>query len=72
MRRPKYQVMSLFSMMLVGMAPFGSLLMGWAADQAGAPLVVAVGDVFCFVAGIIFARRQDPSWPRAGSFGRPT
>jgi MFS family permease len=36
------RVMSLFSMMLVGMAPFGSLLAGWAADQVGAPLVVAI------------------------------
>ena len=51
------RVMSLFSMMLVGMAPFGSLLMGWAADQAGAPLVVAIGGIFCSVAGIIFFRR---------------
>jgi MFS family permease len=49
------RVMSLFSMMLVGMAPFGSLLAGWAADQAGAPLVVAIGGGFCAVAGIIFA-----------------
>lgn len=51
------RVMSLFSMMLVGMAPFGSLLMGWSADQVGAPLVVATGGGFCFVAGIIFWRR---------------
>ena len=49
------RVMSLFSMMLVGMAPFGSLLAGWAADQVGAPLVVAIGGGFCAVAGIIFA-----------------
>src|SRR2546426_1891781 len=51
------RVMSLFSMMLVGMAPFGSLLAGWAADQVGAPLVVATGGGFCAVAGIVFARR---------------
>ena len=51
------RVMSLFSMMLVGMAPFGSLLAGWAADQVGAPLVVAIGGGFCAVAGIIFARQ---------------
>ena len=51
------RVMSLFSMMLVGMAPFGSLLAGWAADQAGAPLVVALGGGFCAIAGIIFARQ---------------
>jgi MFS family permease len=51
------RVMSLFSMMLVGMAPFGSLLAGWAADQVGAPLVVAIGGGFCAVAGIIFAQQ---------------
>jgi MFS family permease len=51
------RVMSLFSMMLVGMAPFGSLLAGWAADQVGAPLVVAIGGGFCAIAGIVFARR---------------
>jgi MFS family permease len=51
------RVMSLFSTMIVGMAPFGSLLMGWAADQVGAPLVVAIGGGFCTIAGIIFARQ---------------
>jgi MFS family permease len=51
------RVMSLFSMMLVGMAPFGSLLAGWAADQIGAPLVIAAGGSFCALAGIIFARQ---------------
>ena len=51
------RVMSLFSMMLVGMAPFGSLLAGWAADQVGAPMVVAIGGGFCAIAGIVFARR---------------
>lgn len=61
------RVMSLFSMMLVGMAPFGSLLMGWAADQAGAPVVVATGGAFCAVAGIIFARQL----PRLREAARP-
>ena len=51
------RVMSIFSTMIVGMAPFGSLLMGWAADQVGAPLVVAIGGGFCTVAEIIFARQ---------------
>jgi MFS family permease len=51
------RVMSLFSMMLVGMAPFGSLLAGWSADQVGAPLVVAIGGGFCALAGIVFSRQ---------------
>src|SRR5262245_62671708 len=50
-------VISLFSIILVGMAPFGSLLAGWAADRVGAPLVVAIGGGFCVVAGIVFARQ---------------
>jgi hypothetical protein len=33
--------------MIVSMVRFGSLLMGWAADQFGAPLVVAIGCGFC-------------------------
>ena len=51
------RVMSLFTMMLVGMAPLGSLLAGWAADEMGAPMVVAVGGGFCVMAGVVFARR---------------
>ena len=49
------RVMSIFSTMIVGMAPFGSLLMGWAADQVGAPLVVAIGGGFCALGGLVFA-----------------
>jgi MFS family permease len=37
------RVMSLFTIMLVGLAPFGSLLAGWLADQFGAPVVVGGG-----------------------------
>ena len=51
------RVMSLFSMMIVGMAPFGSLLAGWAADHFGAPLVVAIGGGFCALAGVVLARQ---------------
>jgi predicted MFS family arabinose efflux permease len=50
------RVMSIFSMMLVGMAPFGSLIAGWLADRIGAPLVVAAGGLFCAGAGLWFAR----------------
>ena len=51
------RVMSIFSMMIVGMTPFGALLMGWAADQVGAPLVVAIGGGFCALGGLVFARQ---------------
>jgi MFS family permease len=61
------RVMSLFSMMLVGLAPFGSLLAGWAADQVGAPPVIAVGGAFCALAGFVFARQL----PRLREAARP-
>ena len=51
------RVMSLFSMMLVGMAPFGSLIAGWSADRIGAPRVSAIGGFFCALAGVVFARQ---------------
>ncbi len=49
------RVMSLFSMMLIGMAPFGSLIAGWSADHIGAPRVITIGGFFCALAGVIFA-----------------
>jgi MFS family permease len=54
--RMRGRVMSLFSMMLVGMAPFGSLLAGTLADRFGAPLVVATGGLCCAAAALWFAR----------------
>mgnify|MGYP003693736107 CR=1 FL=1 len=73
------RVMSLFSMMLVGMAPFGSLLAGWFADRVGAPLVVAVGGIGCALAGLLFSRNchayakpRARSWSRVASSSEPT
>lgn len=54
--RMRGRVMSLFSMMLVGMAPFGSLLAGALADRFGAPIVVATGGLCCAAAGLWFGR----------------
>ena len=51
------RVMSLFTMMLVGLAPFGSLLAGWLTDHFGAPAVVAGGGTGCAVAALVFARQ---------------
>jgi MFS family permease len=61
------RVMSLFSMMLVGMAPFGSLVAGWASDRIGAPLVVAIGGIGCTLAGLMFAHHL----PRLIAAARP-
>ena len=41
------RVMALYSMMFMGMAPFGALFGGAIADRLGAPLTVAMGSVAC-------------------------
>jgi MFS family permease len=55
------RVMSVYSMMFMGMAPFGALLAGSLAHQLGAPLTVALGGAGCLVAGLVFALRL-PGW----------
>ena len=39
------RVMAVYSMMFMGMAPFGALLGGAVADRLGAPIAVAMGAV---------------------------
>ena len=53
------RVMSFYSMMLLGMAPFGSLIAGAAANRIGAPLTVTLGGVVCLCGAIIFKVK----WP---------
>ena len=55
------RVMSVYSMMFMGMAPFGALLAGTLAHQLGAPLTVALGGGGCLAAGLVFAFRL-PRW----------
>ncbi len=49
------RVMSVYTMMFMGMAPIGSLLAGAAADKLGAPLTVASGGAVCMVAAGLFS-----------------
>lgn len=51
------RVMSLYSMMFMGMAPLGALLAGGLADVVGAPATVAAGGMLCMVAAVWFGRR---------------
>jgi MFS family permease len=51
------RVMSVHAMMFIGMAPFGSLLAGAAADRIGAPGTVACGGVISIVAAAVFWMR---------------
>ena len=54
--RLRGRVMSLYSMMFVGMGPIGALLAGFAAAKIGAPATVAVGGLTCLLGGLIFTR----------------
>ena len=51
------RVMAVYSMMFMGMAPFGALFAGWMAERAGAPRTVAIGGLVCVVAAIAFRLR---------------
>lgn len=50
------RVMSLYSMMFMGMAPFGALFGGALADRIGAPLTVAIGGLASLLGAIWFGR----------------
>lgn len=51
------RIMAFYSMMFMGMAPFGALGAGAAAERMGAPLAVAVGGVVSMLGGAFFAWR---------------
>jgi MFS family permease len=53
------RVMAVYSMMFMGMAPFGALFAGAIADRIGAPLTVSVGAVACLGAAAIFGLRLE-------------
>jgi len=51
------RVMSVYSMMFMGMAPFGALLGGLVAERMGAPLAVIMGAVAGLGGAILFGLR---------------
>jgi MFS family permease len=51
------RVMSVYSMMFMGMAPFGALLGGIVADKLGAALAVGIGGVAAMGGALIFGLR---------------
>jgi MFS family permease len=55
--RLRGRVMAVYSMMFMGMAPFGALLAGTLAGRWGAPRTVAAGGAVCVVGAVIFRWR---------------
>lgn len=55
--RLRGRVMSVYSMMFMGMGPFGALFAGAIADRMGAPLAVIMGAVACVGGAGIFGMR---------------
>jgi MFS family permease len=51
------RVMSLYSMALMGMAPFGSLAGGTLAARIGAPHTLIVGGALCILGSFMFAKQ---------------
>ncbi|MEA2568730.1 MAG: hypothetical protein QOI24_731 [Acidobacteriota bacterium] len=51
------RVMAVYSMMFLGVAPFGSLLAGVISNHIGAPMTIAGGGAICIIASLIFGIR---------------
>jgi MFS family permease len=49
------RVMAIYSMMYMGMAPFGALMGGALAEKLGAPLAIALGGVGSIMGAVIFS-----------------
>jgi hypothetical protein len=49
--------MALYSVMFMGMAPFGAFLSGALAEKIGAPATVAIGALSCVGAAVVFELR---------------
>jgi predicted MFS family arabinose efflux permease len=57
-RRLQGRVMSVYSLMFLGMTPFGSFLMGWIAERFGAPAAMISGGAVTMVFTVlVFAYR---------------
>ena len=52
--RLRGRVMSVYSMMFMGMAPIGALVAGALAAPLGAPRTVAIGGAICVAGGVLF------------------
>ena len=53
------RVMSFYTLAVIGMQPFGSLVSGIMADRIGAPLTVGIGGALIMACSLWFARKLD-------------
>jgi MFS family permease len=53
------RIMSMYTMNVVGLVPFGSIATGAAAERFGAPATVAAGGFVCLAATLLFWVRRD-------------
>jgi MFS family permease len=51
------RVMAVYSMMFMGMAPFGAMFAGLVAERVGAPATVAIGGAVCMAGAAMFGMR---------------
>jgi MFS family permease len=63
--RLRGRVMSVYSMMFMGMAPLGALLAGGLADIVGAPATVGLGGAVSIVGALLFWRKLPELRPEA-------
>ena len=49
--------MSFYTVMFMGMIPFGNLLAGFVTEAVGAPLTVILGGGVCILGALVFGRR---------------
>jgi MFS family permease len=64
--RLRGRVMSVYSMMFLGMAPFGAMFAGAVAERIGAPWAIAIGGAASVAAALVFRREL----PRLRDEGR--
>ncbi len=55
--RLRGRVMAVYSMMFMGMGPFGALAAGALAERVGAPETIAAGGAICLAGAAVFAAR---------------
>jgi MFS family permease len=59
------RVMSVYSMMFMGMAPLGAFFAGAIAERIGAPTTIVIGAVACMIGAVVFLLRLPALRPEA-------